>query len=119
LREGRHDFQPVRGQPTNLIDPIAEYGRDKGASVTGGVVYRGKEFPVLDGIYFYADYVSGRFWGLRYIKCGVAANEELKMTVDGKSTINRVQPSGFGEDVEGEIYVCDYGHGKIYQLIAE
>ncbi len=119
LREARHEFKPERNAATNLIDPIVEYARDKGASVTGGVVYRGKKFPALDGIYIYADYVSGRFFGLRYESGKLLANDELRVTVDGKPTLNRVQPSAFGEDVEGEVYVCDHSHGNVYQVVAE
>ena len=122
IREGTHPFKPDERPITgNLIEPIAEYGRDKGMSVTGGNVYRGKTFPALKGIYFYADYASGRFWGLRYDeKTGrVLANEELTITWEGRPTLNRVQPSGFGEDVEGEIYVCDHSRGNVYQLVAE
>src|SRR5205823_3741481 len=110
IREGLHPFRNETAE-TKLIDPIAEYGRDKGASVTGGYVYRGKQFPSLQGIYFYADYVSGRFWGLRYDdKSGsVIARDELRITTpDGKPALNRVQPSSFGEDVDGELYVCDH-----------
>lgn len=118
LREAGHTFMNEPGEK-NLIEPIAEYGRDKGASVTGGFVYRGKKYPKLEGVYIYADYVSGRFWGLRYEKGKVLANEELKVSVDGKPALNRVQPSSFGEDVEGEIYVCDHERGNVYRLVGE
>jgi glucose/arabinose dehydrogenase len=118
IREAMHPFS---GETTDvkLIDPIAEYGRDKGVSVTGGFVYRGKKFPALTGIYFYADYGSGRFWGLRYENGKVTANDELKILLDGKPTLNRVQPSSFGEDADGEIYVCDHSHGIVYQIVAD
>ncbi|HYO07362.1 MAG TPA: PQQ-dependent sugar dehydrogenase [Tepidisphaeraceae bacterium] len=121
IREAMHPFRGNEKPPVaaKLIDPIAEYGRDKGGSVTGGVVYRGKQFPALEGIYFYADYVSGRFWGLKYDSGKVLANHELTVTVNGNPTLNRVQPSGFGEDPDGEIYVCDHSHGVVYQIVAE
>jgi glucose/arabinose dehydrogenase len=120
IREGLHPFKgdetPIMG---TLVDPIAEYGRDKGQSVTGGVVYRGKKFPVLDGIYFYADYASGRFWGLKYENGKTIANDELRVTINGQPTLNRVQPSAFGVDKEGEVYVCDHSRGSIYMIVAE
>jgi glucose/arabinose dehydrogenase len=45
--------------------PVAEYkhGED-GCSITGIGVYRGEEFPSLDGIYFNSDWCTGRIWGL-------------------------------------------------------
>jgi glucose/arabinose dehydrogenase len=120
IKEGFHDFKgnerPLTG---TLIEPVAEYGRDKGQSITGGVVYRGKRFPVLDGIYFYADYASGRFWGLKYDDGKTVANEELRVTINGQPTLNRVQPSAFGEDREGEVYVCDHSRGNVYVIVAE
>ena len=122
IKEGFHDFRgnerPITG---TLTDPVAEYGRDKGQSITGGVVYRGKKFPVLDGIYFYADYASGRFWGLKYDAESrkVLANEELRVTINGQPTLNRVQPSAFGEDKDGEVYVCDHSRGNVYTIVAE
>ena len=120
IREGLHPFRgeekPLTGK---LIDPIVEYGRDKGMSVTGGVVYRGKKFPILNGIYFYADYNSGRFWGLRYENGKLLGNEELRITINGQPTLNRVQPSAFGIDHDGEVYVCDHSRGSIYMIVAE
>jgi glucose/arabinose dehydrogenase len=120
IREGLHPFKgDEKSVMGTLTDPIAEYGRDKGQSVTGGVVYRGKKFPVLDGIYFYADYASGRFWGLKYDNGKTIANDELRVTINGQPTLNRVQPSAFGVDKDGEVYVCDHSRGSIYMIAAE
>ena len=117
-REGMHPFQNGRAS-RDFINPIAEYGRDRGQSVTGGVVYRGKASPALRGIYLYADYASGRFWGLKYEDGRVTAGpEELNVTRDGKPVRNRVQPAAFAEDAAGEVYVCDHV-GSIYRIVAE
>jgi glucose/arabinose dehydrogenase len=48
------------------IDPIQDYPRTEGFSVTGGVVYRGSRIPTLYGAYIFADYGSGRIWQMRY-----------------------------------------------------
>src|SRR5436190_2994451 len=48
------------------IDPIYDYGRTLGNSVTGGFVYRGSRFPELYGAYIFGDYGSGRIWQMRY-----------------------------------------------------
>lgn len=56
-REGTLCYNPSSNCPTvgpggePLIDPVAEYGRTVGASVTGGYVYRGSAIPSLVGRY--------------------------------------------------------------------
>jgi hypothetical protein len=50
-----------------VIDPIYEYSHNRtAASVTGGYVYRGKAVPALRGWYVFADYSTGRVYGLKY-----------------------------------------------------
>ena len=63
-REGKHAFRGGEGQGP-FVEPVFEYNRRGGGSITGGYVYRGKAYPQLDGIYFVADFMSGRIWGLR------------------------------------------------------
>lgn len=113
-REGFHAFQRGRAS-SEFIDPLAEYGREMGLSITGGYVYRGKQFPSLVGVYIYADYGTGRFWGLKQAKGKVTTNAEFEVTRDGKPILNRVQPSSFGEDAAGELYVCDH-NGTVYRI---
>ncbi len=61
--------KPLNGSRGELVWPVAEYrhgpGRDRGCSVTGGLVHRGRELPRLRGRYVYADFCTGRFWSLR------------------------------------------------------
>src|SRR5690606_31557200 len=46
IREGFQPFEPSAAhKPTELIDPLVEYSREDGQSVTGGLVYRGSELP--------------------------------------------------------------------------
>ena len=118
-REGFHAFQGGRMRD-DFIDPLAEYGRDKGQSVTSGYVYRGKQFPQLTGWFLYADYASGRFWALKQTDGRLIANEELEVTFVDKigrerSTLDRVQTASFGEDLAGEHYVCDH-NGVVYRV---
>ena len=49
------------------------------------------------------------------------ANVELDITYRDaagreRPTLNRVQASSFGEDADGELYVCDY-NGAIYRIV--
>jgi glucose/arabinose dehydrogenase len=117
-REGLHPNPNIPHEELNgsAIDPIAEYTHQIGQSITGGYVYRGKKWPKLQGLYLYADYASGRFWCLRHEKGKVGDAAQCDATIDGKSTVNRMQPSSFGEDAQGEMYVCDHNRGTIYRI---
>ncbi|GIX03372.1 MAG: protein up-regulated by thyroid hormone-PQQ-dependent glucose dehydrogenase [Planctomycetaceae bacterium] len=101
LREGRHVFSPAgSGIHSNLIEPIWEYYHDVGKSITGGVVYRGQRLPALQGYYLYADYVSGRLWGLKY-------DEQQRRVVANRPILYEGPPLpiiSFGEDEAGEVY---------------
>ena len=65
-REGAHDnvtSLPPAYLP--LTDPIFDYGRSTGQSITGGFVYRGRALgPAYQGRYFFGDYVAGRVFSL-------------------------------------------------------
>ena len=62
-REGLHPFGAKgTGPRKEFIEPIWEYNHDVGKSITGGVVYRGKQFPELEGLYLHADYVTAKIW---------------------------------------------------------
>jgi len=120
IREGKHPFikknatEPeVAEAPKNAIDPIFDYDHELGKSITGGVVYRGKNIPELDGAYLYADYVSGKLWALWYDadKKIVTANREIPLP-------KSIPVMSFGEDEKGEVYFTTYsseGQG-IYRL---
>jgi glucose/arabinose dehydrogenase len=121
-REASHAFNGGE-MKKEFSDPLVEYGRDKGQSITGGYVYRGKLFPQLVGWYLYADYASGRFFAMKQKKGKSVANVELTVTFTDKAgqerpTLNRVQTASFGEDVDGEIYVCDH-NGVVYRVVAK
>ena len=56
---------PPAFQP--LIDPVQDYGRSQGTSVTGGFVYRGHTLgDAFRGRYFFADYVQQRVWSVGF-----------------------------------------------------
>lgn len=108
--EGLHCFNPAVGCSTvDLTLPVAVYGRESGQSITGGFVYRGAEHPSLQGIYFFADYVSGRIWGLRKDD----GPWEAKMMLDTSHNV-----SSFGEDEAGNLYLVDH-QGTVLQIRAQ
>ncbi|MBP1972422.1 PQQ-dependent sugar dehydrogenase [Cohnella thailandensis] len=108
VKEGTACFEPAEGcEPEGLAEPVWEYGRDEGQSVTGGYVYRGDAIPALDGWYVYGDYVSGRIWALRVPESGKPQNELL---LESKRNI-----TSFGTDGSGELYLCT--PDEIYRLV--
>lgn len=119
-REGMHPYEPERDQSdrcqgaTGWVDPVWEYGRDQGISVTGGYVYRGHALPDLVGWYVYADYGSGNIWALR-MENGKAVNRLL--------TKGNILISTFGVDENDELYICEHdpsnGPTKIFRLEAK
>ncbi|WP_429946424.1 PQQ-dependent sugar dehydrogenase [Leptospira yasudae] len=110
VKEGFHCFKknPDCSNP-QLVDPIHEYPREEGQSVTGGYVYRGKELPKLVGGYIYGDFVAGKVWILRQ-KNGKKISNELLFRVP-------FQISTFGQDGTGEVYFADFGSGNIFRII--
>ncbi len=98
LREGMHKFKDGSDAKPELIEPIWEYHHTIGKSITGGVVYRGKKLPELEGCYLYGDFVSGKLWALKYDEKTkkVAANFSLQG--------DNLPVMTYGEDEAGEVY---------------
>ncbi|MEF2279288.1 PQQ-dependent sugar dehydrogenase [Deinococcus sp. YIM 134068] len=107
IREARSCFEPSDGCRTqDLVDPVLQYGRNEGQSITGGYVYRGNAVPALKGQYVFADFGTGNVWASR-------TNGQNW----SKVRLGRVQnPSTFGEDEAGEVYVAEYGSGRVLRL---
>jgi hypothetical protein len=76
--------------------------------VTGGYVYRGEEFPGIEGAYIFGDYCSGKIWGV----AAQAGSQQVVELADAD-----VQLSSFGEDDQGELYLLDMGAGVLYRLV--
>ncbi len=100
-------------------DPVIDYPRDQGKSVTGGYVYRGKALPGLVGWYLYADFVTQRFWRLDAdaVRTGTKATPvdiTDQLNPDRKSG----SPSTFGLDADGEVFFTGWNNGRIYQVVA-
>ncbi len=86
------------GLPCNsaaFTAPVLTYDHDKGCSVTGGVVYRGRKVPVLQGRYLYSDYCSGTLWAAARDRNGAWQTEVILQTGHHVGTI--------GEDGDGEV----------------
>lgn len=104
--EGSHPFYPNRkAGPTPFSKPTVEHPHSEARSLTGGIVYHGKQFPELQGAYLYGDYSTGNIWGIFHDGRRIAWHKELAST--------RLQITSFGVDANGEILLTDHrGHGE-------
>ena len=106
--EGSQPFNTT-GCPAigTLTFPIGEYSSSTGSgncSVTGGYVYRGSNYPGLQGLYIFADFCSG-----------------LIGTIDGAGTLVNHGTTGsgwttFGVDVNNELYIAGTS-GNVFKVI--
>ena len=101
---GSHTF-PIEDEATNPrvgILPIAEFSHvDQGICVIGLGMYRGKDYPGMEGTYYAADWGSGKVWGLQKDGAGKWQMEEL-LDLD-----TPLRPTSGGEDEAGNIYLTD------------
>lgn len=112
FREGTHCFNPKDDCPKQgMVDPIFEYGRDAGQSITGGFVYLGERMPWLQGKYVVADFVTGRVWAITLPEepAQLAKSEELGVFPHAFSS--------FARSASGEIYALDFARGLVLQLL--
>jgi glucose/arabinose dehydrogenase len=104
-------FECLRGRTCDrngLTAPILAYDHDEGGcTIVGGYVYRGSTMPQQNGHYLFADYCSGMLWEL--IGGPDQWDKRLLFEVSGN-------PSSFGEDEAGEIYVLALHAGTIYRI---
>ncbi len=111
IMEGSQCYEPPSDCDTRgLVLPVYEYDHSRGSSITGGYVYHGERLPLLEGIYVYADFVSGNIWGLAYTPQGTTRNFILAET--------NLNISSFGVDADGELYFTAFD-GNIYLLNVE
>jgi hypothetical protein len=107
--EGTHDYKSCGAKPNN-VSPIFQYPHSTetgGYSITGGYVYRGSEFPSLQGYYLCTDFVTGNGWLIKGDTSG-----------GWQSTMQKNWPRGiscFGESASGTLYATTLG-GNLYKI---
>jgi glucose/arabinose dehydrogenase len=102
VMEGPQCFTTFFCDRTGLTLPAYEYTHLTGCSVIGGFVYRGSDYPCLQGMYLYSDFCTGGVWGLKQVD-GVWESRLLTNT--------SLQIVSFGEDEDGELYALDLNGG--------
>ena len=103
--EGRLVYE--RPVPRHAVGPVYDYGRELGASVIGGYVYRGSDIKGFRGAYVFGDFY----------------NPELRvLQVEGPRSVRHIaldlsvpNLSSFAEDAQGELYALSLS-GPVYRL---
>jgi glucose/arabinose dehydrogenase len=108
ILEGNHCYNASTCDTTGMTSPVTEYDHSQGCSVTGGYIYRGASYPSMQGVYFYADYCSGKVWGLQHSGDWMS----MPLLESGLSV------SSFGESESGELYLTDLSGGVVYRVTA-
>lgn len=108
IMEGTRCFGGGGCDRAGLTEPVHEYGRSDGCSVTGGHVYRGSALSGLRGVYFYSDYCRG--WLRSFRMENGRATDHREWTI---GPVGRVL--SFGVDAAGELYMLS-DNGRVYRL---
>lgn len=122
VREGAHTILGGTPSYTPLTDPIFEYARGSGSSITGGVVYRGSQLQGMQGRYFFADFIKRQVWSLGLNINGTTGEATAGNLIDhttafgGSSFLGNI--SSFNEDANGEIFMTSF-NGNVYQVVPE
>jgi glucose/arabinose dehydrogenase len=123
LREGKIAFdQNKPAAYTPFTDPIHDYDRDSGGSISGGFVYRGTELgPTYRGRYFFTDFISRRIWSFPLTIVGGEAQPVSGGSVT-EHTAELGGSSAFGNiasidiDSRGELYLVSRSKGALYKV---
>ncbi|CAJ0948850.1 unnamed protein product [Ranitomeya imitator] len=132
-KEGFECFDIMLCLNSSLHDtlPIFAYGHNVGKSVTGGYVYRGCEYPNLNGLYIFGDFMNGRLMALRedettkqWTKQDICMGDKNVCAFPKLiNTYNKFIIS-FGEDEAGELYFLSTSdptslspYGTLYKLV--
>lgn len=115
IREGFRPFDDsgTKG-PGQRVDPVLDYGRDDGCSVTGGVVYRGRMLPDLRGWYLFGDLCADE---LRLVRSeGVPGTQPTEGELAWTSRDGMGRIVSFGATRQGEVLVVSID-GEISQVV--
>lgn len=110
IREGFECFlDDPRCGDDDTVRPVVAYDHSEGISITGGFVYRGDAIPALYGVYLFADFGSGRIWGV--FENAETGEPERRQLLDTSLSI-----ASFAEGHDGELFVIDY-FGSLHRIV--
>ena len=113
VREGN-----IGGALPGANDPIFNIPIGNGASITGGLVYRGP-IQSLNGLYFYADFVNKTIKSFRYDPSTGIVSDEFDWTQALFSLYGGIAVTSFGEDSFGNLFLTDFFGGRVFGLVAD
>jgi glucose/arabinose dehydrogenase len=104
---------------TPLIEPLLDYPRSTGTTVTGGYVYRGSALPAsFFGRYFFADFGSGRVFSFAW-QPNASGGATVTNLMEHTAEIGSVGAiSSFAVDLSGELYLVVHS-GRVIKLVAD
>jgi glucose/arabinose dehydrogenase len=105
--------------PPGNVEPIIDYARSTGGTIIGGYLYRGSAIPSLQGKYIFGDYLAGKIFSLDFNGTTASNFQDITSLLfpTRSGGLNLQNPSSFGEDGNGELYICDISAGAVYKII--
>jgi glucose/arabinose dehydrogenase/PKD repeat protein len=93
--------------PPGMTNPVYDYGRDVGGSITGGAFVPNGLWPAAyDGDYLFSDYVAGKIF--RIERTGAGPHSEFATGLGASSAVHlRFGPRGTGQ----ALYYTTYANG--------
>ncbi len=102
-----------------LQEPLVDYPRSIGRSVTGGYVYRGSALPAFyRGRYFLADF----FGGVYSLGLAIDGNAEARIVDVLEHKVELGDPrfiSSFGRDPNGELLMITMNPGRVVRIVPD
>lgn len=91
---------------STMTFPVAAYNHSGGrCSIIGGYVYRGLQYPALQGKYIFADYCSNQI--------GILNNDD---SITWSAAFSGNNFSTFGINNQNELFVAAVNNGKIFKV---
>ena len=113
IMEGPNAVHPDgRRGPTPITPPAVTLSHAEAASITGGIVYRGRKFPDLYGHYLFGDWQTRRLWAA---KCAGEKEDKLEPYRTIAETDQKIV--AFGEGPDHEPIIVDHGGGGLWRIV--
>ncbi len=111
-----YEFSTLPCRTDGLTLPVVEFDHLRACAIVGGAVYRGAGFPEMQGVFLFADFCSGRIWGLK--RPDADSNQDARGEWHSTLLLQASLPiSSIGEDEDGNVYVTGYQGGAIYMIV--